>query len=76
VQTGRPPMSTNLAKYIERRKAGDTERDAALATWTGKRIQAIFGDDVELDVKVTELHQDFDNLPVDEKIVDAVFKPR
>ena len=73
--TGRPGMSTNLATYMTERKAGKSMEEAALETWTAKRIKKLYGD-AELDVKVTEYYDINGPLPVNKKIVEAVFKPR
>jgi hypothetical protein len=73
--TGRPAMSSNLAKYIAARKTGLNEREAAMETWTCKRVKELYGG-AELELKVRELYDISGPLPVNQKIVEVVMKPK
>jgi hypothetical protein len=77
--TKRPGMSGNLKKYIDERKAGKSEEEAAMETCTGKRVKELYGG-VEMELKVKELRDIFDpdvagRWP-DQMIVQVVMKPK
>jgi hypothetical protein len=77
--TKRPGMSGNLAKYVAERKAGKKEDEAAMETWTCKRVKDLYGG-ADLEMKVKEFRDVFDpdlaSKWPDEMIVQVVMKPK
>jgi hypothetical protein len=71
----REALSDNLKKYIDARKAGKSEEEAAKTTWTYRRVKEIYGG-AELELRVRELVPDLDNLPSDAQIVEVLMKPK